>query len=938
MVQAHIEFNVWDYEVESLAINTGVVPLSNYMKMVSNATLNQVERDYRNTLDDFNKYNKELIEVHQRCAHVFSKVGLIAKVHVHAELKASNYHAAYRKICEYFNNLATSDTDQFERIAKSIRIEPGQDFQAHWINLQLAIKNWAMVIGMEIEDREEEPVVPIGPVVDPLLNQNLNIPEAIANAGDSSDGELKTAGYRILIHETTRIHVLIKSLSVSGRFTECVNDFYKLLKPSRSLKALIAIINLKEDSIPGQTALRNEITNLNKLNKDESSNNKKALVNETSQSTKTQGLYPIGSCQYHPNSNTHNTAMCSKGKLQQTDSRNHSSNESNKRVYDRPFEERHCTYCQEWNPMRKVQYSHITKNCTYKAPPGAVPISAAIVAAESQNAPPAQSKRQRYRENKKEKAAMIAAAPTLDQNTDPEYAKYLAYLAVRDKMVPNPNYKKKVISMNLLSINELKPNIDYSNAILDSGSTDNVVPLTNVNNKNNMIKYKSNLKIGDDTILPIVGKESFGALKSVLICKGLVYPLLSVKYLTEILNCLVFYTDNRAYIMNKNNPNRIVASATISQHDSLYHIDDMSRFMCLENFPENNETTSLVAQAEPPFYSTKEVKAGSAKNFVKNSRQHLNLLQWVHVRLGHPSQAALKKMILNESVLGLGVLWKDVKDMELGLCNACMKSKMHAFPTPKSISRNKYEVFEYITCDYCPMKPDSRRGYKGIYIYGDRQSERIFGYLVKSKTEWLNTLKLLINNYGPKMNKNSHKMNIFMTDFASEVHEHEFSAFLEEQGVKLYNSAPYLHHQNLIERYIQTLKNMLRAAMSYNNVPPSYWCFAFMYTIDTYNMLLKSNETQTRLEVFSGVKTDVSKAVPFYATGWAQISPDERLAKSTTSRSWNVRMLGYAEPYEEENYSNTRVYVKNSYLVQDLNNNERELIRHDVVFRIIPTT
>jgi hypothetical protein len=47
-------------------------------------------------------------------------------------------------------------------------------------------------------------------------------------------------------------------------------------------------------------------------------------------------------------------------------------------------------------------------------------------------------------------------------------------------------------------------------------------------------------------------------------------------------------------------------------------------------------------------------------------------------------------------------------------------------------------------------------------------------------------------------------------------------------------------------------------------------------------------------------------------------------------------MLGYAEPYEEENYSNTRVYVKNGYLVQDLDNNERELIRHDVVFQNYP--
>jgi hypothetical protein len=61
-----------------------------------------------------------------------------------------------------------------------------------------------MVIGMEIvEDRRvEEPVVLFGPVVPPLnpiilpvpaINNEINVPEAIANVGESSDGELKAA-------------------------------------------------------------------------------------------------------------------------------------------------------------------------------------------------------------------------------------------------------------------------------------------------------------------------------------------------------------------------------------------------------------------------------------------------------------------------------------------------------------------------------------------------------------------------------------------------------------------------------------------------------------------------------------------------------------------------------------------------------------------------
>jgi hypothetical protein len=306
--------------------------------------------------------------------------------------------------------------------------------------------------------------------------------------------------------------------------------------------------------------------------------------------------------------------------------------------------------------------------------------------------------------------------------------------------------------------------IDYNHAILDSGSTDNVVPLNNVRDHNEIKQYKSKLKIGDNTTLPVVGKGSYGVLKDILICDGIVYPLVSVKYLTQILKCFVFYSENRAYILNIGRLyTKVVATATIDKQDNLYHLDDMNQFLIQSNFPIQSDSSneiSLLHENEPPFYTTREMKFGSARNFVKNSRQFLNLLQWVHVRLGHPSQQALKRIVKDQAVLGLGVTWNDIKDMDLGICNSCMRSRMHAFPIPKSISTTTYQVFEYITCDYCPMKVLSTRKYTGIYIYGDKQSEFIFGYLVKSKTEWLQTFQLLLDEYGPKKNKNSQRVRI----------------------------------------------------------------------------------------------------------------------------------------------------------------------------------
>jgi hypothetical protein len=108
-----------------------------------------------------------------------------------------------------------------------------------------------------------------------------------------------------------------------------------------------------------------------------------------------------------------------------------------------------------------------------------------------------------------------------------------------------------------------------------------------------------------------------------------------------------------------------------------------------------------------------------------------------------------------------------------------------------------------------------------------------------------------------------------------------------------------------------------------------------MYTIDTYNMLQKSGSTQTRSEIFCGEKTDESKTVPFYATGWTNIDAIERKAQHTTARAWRVKMLGFTDPFRDENYSNTVVFVKNSYICKDLDN-DRMIVRHDVVFQNYP--
>jgi hypothetical protein len=78
----------------------------------------------------------------------------------------------------------------------------------------------------------------------------------------------------------------------------------------------------------------------------------------------------------------------------------------------------------------------------------------------------------------------------------------------------------------------------------------------------------------------------------VIVCDGVALPLISVRYLTKVLNYKVFDSDDKAYVLkeiedqssstgdtfNINYTNyRVIASATIV--NNLYQVDDMTAFL-----------------------------------------------------------------------------------------------------------------------------------------------------------------------------------------------------------------------------------------------------------------------------------------------------------------------------------------------------------------------
>ena len=136
-----------------------------------------------------------------------------------------------------------------------------------------------------------------------------------------------------------------------------------------------------------------------------------------------------------------------------------------------------------------------------------------------------------------------------------------------------------------------------------------------------------------------------------------------------------------------------------------------------------------------------------------------------------------------------------------------MRSRMHAFPLPESISHKEYSPFECVSCDHIPfsrvvngqVKSYSVRGYTGNIIYNDAATDMIWVYLVKAKSEWLSTLKQLIREYGPTVNSRSVKLKYLKSDFCKELQSSESTLYFEEADILLQSSAPYTHAQNPAE-------------------------------------------------------------------------------------------------------------------------------------------
>ena len=149
-------------------------------------------------------------------------------------------------------------------------------------------------------------------------------------------------------------------------------------------------------------------------------------------------------------------------------------------------------------------------------------------------------------------------------------------------------------------------------------------------------------------------------------------------------------------------------------------------------------------------------------------------------------------------------------------------AKKNRAPIPKSITDpNDLKIGELVSGDIIgPIDPPSRDGTKYFFLFVDRRTSYYHAHTSRTKDGFITTLKLVYEDYA----SHGHKMLSFRSDSEQIMVVGDVAAFLASNGVDQQWSLPYQHHQNLVERHVQTISKAISTMMLEQNLLGSSFC------------------------------------------------------------------------------------------------------------------
>src|SRR4051812_47563745 len=135
----------------------------------------------------------------------------------------------------------------------------------------------------------------------------------------------------------------------------------------------------------------------------------------------------------------------------------------------------------------------------------------------------------------------------------------------------------------------------------------------------------------------------------------------------------------------------------------------------------------------------------------------------------------------------------------------------------------------------------------------DDYSRRIFGFLVKSQTEWFDIWSKFVVRIEAELGK-PNCVAWLLSDNGGVYRSASMSLFCSARGIQQRFSGPYSQWMNhTAERNMRTIGEMAVTTMIHANMPKRAWGYATLHAIDVLNRAIDSTTSKhSRLEKWKG--------------------------------------------------------------------------------------
>jgi len=299
---------------------------------------------------------------------------------------------------------------------------------------------------------------------------------------------------------------------------------------------------------------------------------------------------------------------------------------------------------------------------------------------------------------------------------------------------------------------------------------------------------------------------------------------------------------------------------------------------------ENHDTPRHDRAIELILYSERPLKSYSL-----NAISELPVKLW-HECMGHLNWDALKKTQSTTSPPIVGIRF-DESEPPHSKCEGCIagKSKCRAYKSSASGSKSAKPI-ERIHSDLMgPMDPKSIvGGFEYACVFTCDYSRHVWVYLMWEKSQ---TFRVFKKFKALAENLTGHKMKFFRSDRGGEFMSHEFTEFLEQEGITHKTSAPRTPQQNgTTERMNQTILGGARAMLHHAGMTLGFWSEAVHVAAHILNRSPRSGlDWKTPFELLFGHKPEVTHIRVFGCRAWAI----DNKAKKWDPRSTPMVFVGY---------------------------------------------